>query len=591
MADSAAVLFRSHTCGELKTNASGQRVTLSGWVNTRRDHGGIIFIDLRDRYGFTQVVFEPHSASNLFTSAENLRREWVITVSGVVRKRENSMINTKISTGEIELLAETLTILNKSDVPPFAIDEWSDTGEALRFKYRYIDLRRHEMQKHLIIRHKAALSVRNFLSSEGFLEIETPMLVRSTPEGARDFIVPSRLNPGTFYALPQSPQLYKQLLMVSGMDKYFQIARCMRDEDLRADRQPEFTQIDIEASFTNEEYIYSTVERMMQKMFKEAAEIDIAIPFTRLTHSEAMHRFGCDKPDLRFGLELTDVTAIAGRSDFSVFRSVVEKGGIVKCIAPKFDFSKGDLEDLIAFCQNNGAKGMAWMRVTPNGLESNIVKYFGADIQKELIDAVKPEIGATLMFVADRPNSCNDIISRLRNELAKRMGLIKDKTYSFCWITDFPMFEYDEKEKKVVAAHHIFTAPNANKLDLIETEPLKVTARSYDLVLNGIEVASGSIRIHDSELQKRVLRAIGITEEEANSKFGFLLEAFRYGAPPHGGIAPGLDRLIALMCGFNDIREVIAFPKTQSGTSLLDGSPSAVSFEQLRELKLKSTAI
>jgi aspartyl-tRNA synthetase len=581
--------LRSHTCGELTAKLSGSKATITGWVHTRRDHGGIIFIDLRDRYGFTQVVFEPMTTSNLFNDAEAIRREWVILVTGTVRKREASMINSRISTGEIELVAESLTVLNRSDAPPFSLDEWSDTNETLRLKYRYLDLRRHEMQRHFIVRHKATIAVRNFLSSEGFLEIETPMLVRSTPEGARDFVVPSRMNPGTFYALPQSPQLYKQLLMVSGMDRYFQIARCMRDEDLRADRQPEFTQIDIEASFINEEFVYDIVERMLQKMFKEAADITISVPFTRFTHAEAMAKYGCDKPDLRFGLPLTDVTAIVKNSDFSVFKAVTEKGGIVKCIAPKHDFSKGDLEDLIAFCQNNGAKGMAWMRVTESGLESNIVKYFNADIQKQLIDAIKPEIGATVMFIADRQRQCNDIISRLRNELGKRMGLIKNDTFAFCWVTDFPMFEYDEKDKSVVAAHHIFTSPNVKQLDILESDPLKVTARSYDLVLNGIEVASGSIRIHDAEMQKRVLKVIGVSEEEANKKFGFLLEAFKFGAPPHGGIAPGLDRLIALICGFNDIREVIAFPKTQSGTSLLDGCPSTIDALQLRELKLKST--
>ncbi|MBL8025773.1 MAG: aspartate--tRNA ligase [Fibrobacteres bacterium] len=582
--------LRTHTCGELTAAKAGSAATLTGWVHTRRDHGGIIFIDIRDRYGFTQVVFEPAAASNLFSEAEAIRREWVVQVSGKVRKRDASMVNSKISTGEIELVAEKLIILNKSEVPPFSLDEWSETNETLRLKYRYIDLRRHEMQRHFIIRHKASIAVRNFLSGEGFLEIETPMLVRSTPEGARDFVVPSRMNPGTFYALPQSPQLYKQLLMVSGMDRYFQIARCMRDEDLRADRQPEFTQIDIEASFINEEFIYDTVERMLSKMFKDAADISIAAPFTHLTHAEAMAKYGCDKPDLRFDLPLTDVTDIAKASDFSVFKAVTEKGGIVKCIAPKHDFSKGDLEDLIAFCQSNGAKGMAWMRVTDNGLESNIVKYFNADIQKKLLDAVKPEIGATLMFIADKPKACNDIISRLRNELGKRMGLIKADKFAFCWVTDFPMFEYDEKDKSIVAAHHIFTAPNSNHLDFLETEPLKVTARSYDLVLNGIEVASGSIRIHDSEMQKRVLKVIGVSEEEASKKFGFLLEAFKFGAPPHGGIAPGFDRLIALMCGFNDIREVIAFPKTQSGTSLLDGCPSEIDAIQMRDLKLKSLA-
>ncbi|MFH0920933.1 MAG: aspartate--tRNA ligase [Fibrobacterota bacterium] len=583
-------ILRSHTCGELDRAHCGKIVTLCGWVHTRRDHGNVVFIDLRDRYGITQVVFEPRERPELHQQAEQLRREWVAEIIGMVRERDKDLVNPRISTGQIELVAHALTVLNKSEVPPFAIDEWSDPSESVRFKYRYIDLRRHEMQRHLVVRHKACQAARNFLSSEGFLEIETPMLVRSTPEGARDYVVPSRVNPGCFYALPQSPQLYKQLLMVSGMDRYFQLARCLRDEDLRADRQPEFTQIDIEASFIREEFIYDLVERLMAVMFREALGTSLPVPFRRFTHAEAMARYGCDKPDLRFDLNLTDVTDIVKTSDFTVFKSVIEKGGIVKCIAPKADFSKGDLEGYIAFCQQHGAKGMAWMKVTENGLESNIVKYFSAEVQQQLLDAVKPEKGATLMFIADKPKAAHDVIARLRNELGKNLGLIAKDRFEFCWVTDFPMFEYDEKEKCVTAAHHIFTAPNAAQLDLLETEPLNVTARSYDLVLNGIEVASGSIRIHDSELQKRVLRVIGVTEESAQHKFGFLLEAFRYGAPPHGGIAPGLDRLVALMCGFNDIREVIAFPKTSSATSLLDGCPSPLDPKQLRELKLKSLA-
>ncbi len=512
----------------------------------------------------------------------------MVRITGTVRKREKEMVNPKISTGEIEVVSSNLEILNKSEVPPFALDEYSDPNESTRFKYRYIDLRRPEMRDHLIVRHKVTMATREFLNNEGFLEIETPMLVRSTPEGARDFVVPSRLNPGTFYALPQSPQLYKQLLMVSGMDRYFQIARCMRDEDLRSDRQPEFTQIDIEASFIKEEFLYDLVERMMKRILKHAINRDITIPFRRFTYAESMQRYGCDKPDLRFGLELKDITSIVKESEFTVFLDVINKGGIVKCIAPKGDFSKKDLEDYIEFAKKNGARGMAWMRVRENGLESNIVKYFSKAIQEKLIAAIKPETGSTLMFIADKPKATNDVISRLRNELGKNLGLIKKDIFEFCWVTDFPLFDYDEKEKQIVAAHHIFTAPKADHLDLLETDPLKVSARSYDLVLNGIEIGSGSIRIHDSDVQKRVMKVIGVTDEDAKRKFGFLLDAFKYGAPPHGGIAPGLDRLVALICGFNDIREVIAFPKTASGTSLLDGCPSTIDPIQMRDLKLKS---
>ena len=581
-------ILRSNTCGELTASDVGKNVTLCGWIHTRRDHGGIVFFDLRDRYGITQIVFEPGLNQDTRDLAEQLRREWVVKIQGSVRKRGAEMANPKLATGEIEIVCSGLEVLNKSEVPPFALDEYSDPTETLRFKYRYIDLRRPEMRDHFIVRHKAAKATRDFLSSEGFLEIETPMLVRSTPEGARDFVVPSRLNPGSFYALPQSPQLYKQLLMVSGMDRYFQIARCMRDEDLRSDRQLEFTQIDIEASFIKEEFIYDLVERMMERILKDAIGHDLPIPFKRFTHEEAMRRFGCDKPDLRFGLELTDVTSIVKESQFSVFLDVIGKGGIVKCIAPKADFSKKNLEDYIAFAQKCGAKGMAWMRVTEKGLESNIVKYFGKPVQDQLLAATGAVVGATLMFIADKPKATNDVISRLRNELGKDLGLIKKGVFEFCWVTDFPMFDYDETEKQVVPAHHIFTAPKAEHLDLLETEPLKVRAQSYDLVLNGIEVASGSIRIHNPEVQKRVMKVIGMAEEEAQRKFGFLLEAFKYGAPPHGGIAPGLDRLVALICGFNDIREFIAFPKTASGTSLLDGSPSPIEPHQLRELKLKT---
>ncbi|OGJ91245.1 MAG: aspartate--tRNA ligase [Candidatus Raymondbacteria bacterium RifOxyA12_full_50_37] len=580
-------MLRTHTCGELTATHNSQSATLAGWVHTRRDHGGVHFIHIRDRFGMTQVVFEPSHDQTAYELADNLRREWVIQITGIVRMRSSDQVNQKLSTGEIELVAHSLKILNKSDVPPFTLDEWSEPTESVRFKYRYLDLRRAEMQRNFQIRHKAAQAARAHLSEEGFLEIETPMLVRSTPEGARDFLVPSRLNPGTCYSLPQSPQLYKQLLMVSGMDRYFQIARCMRDEDLRSDRQPEFTQIDIEASFITEEFIYGLVERLMQRIFRDAIGFEIAAPFARLTFAHAMEKYGCDKPDLRYGLELADVTDIVKESDFTVFKSVVAKGGMVKCINPEGTLTKGDLETYIEFAKQNGAQGMAWMKVTEAGLESNIVKYFSPDIQKRLIERTGAKPGSTLMYIADRPKVVNEVLSRLRADLARKLNLINTKVFSFAWVTDFPLFEYDEKEKRIGAAHHIFTMPKAEHIDLLETDPLKVLAQCYDLVLNGIEIASGSIRIHDPEIQKRVMKVIGVTAEQAEKRFGFLLEAFRYGAPPHGGIAPGFDRIVALMSGYNDIREVIAFPKTASGTSLLDGCPTPAEAEQLRELHMK----
>lgn len=580
-------LMRTHTCGELNPSFEKKEVQLCGWVHSTRDHGGIIFVDVRDRYGITQLVFEPSVELSIHKKAESLRREWVIQAKGVVRRRAPDMVNPRLPTGGIEVTCSDLTVLNESEQPPFLLDEWSDPTDAMRFKYRYLDLRRPEMQRYVTVRHRAAQASRAFLSAEGFLEIETPLLVRSTPEGARDFLVPSRMNPGCFYSLPQSPQLYKQILMVSGCDRYFQIARCLRDEDLRADRQPEFTQIDIEASFIDEEFIYDLAERLMQRIFRESRNLDLAVPFPRMTYEESMERYGSDKPDLRYGLTLTDVTAIVGKSDFTVFKNVVEKGGIVKCIAPKGEFSRTDLDGYIAFAQKCGAKGMAWMKVAANGLESNIVKYFSPAVQEALLKAVKPEKGATLMFIADKPKTVNDVISRLRAELARNLKLITPDDFKFCWVTDFPLFEWDEEEKKVAAAHHIFTSPKAEHMDFLEKEPLKVRARCYDLVLNGIEIASGSIRIHQSDIQKRVMAVIGMSEADAEKRFGFLLEAFRYGAPPHGGIAPGFDRLVALLCGHNDIREVIAFPKTASGTSLLDGSPTEADPKALRELKIK----
>ncbi len=581
--------LRTHTCGELRAKNEGERVTLTGWVHSHRDHGGVIFIDLRDRFGITQIVFEPAHNQELHKEAEKIRREWVIQVEGVVRKRTPGMENPKIPTGEIEILADKLTILNKSKTPPFEIEDREKLTEETRFRYRYLDLRRPSMFKKLYFRHKAAQVVRNFLSENGFVEVETPMLVKSTPEGARDFIVPSRLHPGKFYALPQSPQLYKQILMVAGIDRYFQLARCLRDEDLRADRQPEHTQIDFEMSYVEEKDIHNLVENLMKKLFKELLGIDLETPFPRLTYKDAMLYYGSDKPDLRFDLKIVDVTDIVKDSEFSVFKSVVEKGGVVRCIAPKGEFSRKDLDDYIAFAQKNGAKGMAWMRYTEKGLESNIVKYFPEEIQQKLIERVKPEVGSVLMFIADKEKLTAEVIGKLRLKVAEDKGYIPDdpNLFKFVWIVDFPLFEWDEEKRKWEPAHHMFTMPKKEFIGKLKDDPGSVICSQFDLVLNGVELGSGSIRINDPKIQEEVMEVVGFPKEVAYERFGFLLKAFEYGAPPHGGMGLGFDRLVALMQGENDIREVIAFPKTSSGVSLIDDSPSEVTTEQLEELHIK----
>lgn len=575
-------MLRTHTCGELRKTDSGKTVTVSGWVDTRRDHGGVYFVDLRDRYGLLQVVFEPTHNAEVHTQADKLRREYVIKVTGKVRDRKEGMTNPNLATGEIELLVDSLEILSTSEVPPIEIDDRKVASEDVRLKYRYLDLRRPKMQKQFLIRHKAAQSARNYLSNLGFMEVETPLLIKSTPEGARDYIVPSRVNPGQFYSLPQSPQLYKQILMVSGFDKYFQIAKCLRDEDLRADRQPEFTQVDLEMSFVEQEDVLNVMEGMVKQMFKDAIGKEITGPIKRMTHKEAMAKYGCDKPDLRFGLELSDVTDIVKDSDFSVMKDVISKGGIVKCLAPEHDFSRKAIDKLIAFCQSHGSKGMAWMRVTEQGLESNILKYFNEDVQKRLVERTGAKPGSVMMFIADKPTRCNEIISRLRIKVAEELQLIDESKFEFVWVLDFPMFEFDEETQSYTPAHHMFTMPQ--NLEDIESDPANVYAYSYDLVLNGIELGSGSVRIHRTDIQERVMKAVGMTHEEAEMKFGFLLEALKYGAPPHAGMAIGLDRIVALMCGFNDIREVIAFPKNKNAQCPMDNSPSLADANMLKEV-------
>ena len=576
-------LKRTNICGELAKKDIKKEVVLNGWVSSSRDHGGIIFIDLRDRYGLTQVVFDPRHDKKTHNIAEQLRREDVIAIKGGVRHRGKDLENPNLKTGEIEILVDELEVLSKADVPPLEIEDRVEANEDMRLKYRYLDLRRPKMQRHLLVRHNAAQAAREYLNKNNFLEIETPILVRATPEGARDYIVPSRINPGKFYALPQSPQLYKQLLMVSGFDRYYQIARCLRDEDLRADRQPEHTQIDLEMSFITADDVMELVEGLYKHLMKKVLNIDMKYNFPKISHKEAMEKYGSDKPDLRFGLEFTDVTEIAKKSDFQVFN----KAEKIKCINPEDKFSRNEIDDLINYAISVGSKGLAWMRVADKGLESNIVKFFNAELQKKLIETTKAKKGSILFFVADKEKNANEILSKIRIEAARRLKLIKENDFRFCWIVDFPMFEWNEDENKWQPSHHIFTAPKKEHLGLIETDTGNVYADQYDLVLNGIELGSGSIRETNTATQEKLMKVIGLTHEEARKKFGFLMDAFKYGVPPHGGMGLGFDRIVALMCGYNDIREVIAFPKNKDAECPMDGSPSEVEEKQLKELNIK----
>jgi len=580
---------RTHTCGELAKKDNKKEVTLCGWTHSRRDHGGIIFIDIRDRYGLTQIVFDPKHNKKVHEKAEHLRREDVLQVKGKVRPRGKGLENPKLKTGAIEVLIDGLNILNKAETPPIEVDDRIEINEDMRLKYRYIDLRKPKMQHNLEIRHRAVKAVRDFFDKEGFMEIETPMLAKSTPEGARDYLVPSRVNPGKFYALPQSPQLFKQLLMVSGCDKYFQIVKCFRDEDLRADRQPEFTQIDVEMSFIDEEDIYNMHERLFKYLWKTVLNKDIKIPFPRLTYQQAMDRYGTDKPDIRFGLELTDITDIVKNSNFKVFTDNIKSGGIVKAINVKSSpLSRKEIDELISFVQIYDAKGLAWMKMSDKGLESSVVKFFSDKVQKELIKKLKAVKGDLLLFVSDHKHFIvNDALGNLRVHLAKKLDLIPKDSYSFVWVTDFPLVEYDENEQRHMAVHHPFTSPKDEDLKLLDKEPEKAKAKAYDLTLNGVEIGGGSIRIHKREIQEKVFKVLGIAKKEAEEKFGFLLDAFKYGAPPHGGIAFGMDRIVALLTGNESIREVIAFPKTKSAESLMENSPSEVDEKQLKELNIK----
>ena len=581
---------RSHNCGVIGKELAGQQVVLCGWVAKRRDHGGLIFVDLRDRSGIVQVVVDPETAGESFKVAEDIRGEYVVKVAGKVSMRDAATVNANISTGEIEIMAEEIEVLNAAKTPPFYIADGIDTDENLRLKYRYLDLRRPEMQRNIILRHKVTKLMRDYLDTRNFLEIETPMLTKSTPEGARDYLVPSRVNPGKFYALPQSPQIFKQLLMVSGMERYFQIARCFRDEDLRADRQPEFTQLDMEMSFMEMDEILELMEGLIAYIFEGACGKKIQTPFQRLTWDEAMDRYGSDKPDLRFGMELINMVDAVKDSDFKVFNQVIENGGVVKAINVKgyANIPRRECDSLVDFVGIYGAKGLAWMQIQEDGsVKSPIAKFFSEAHMANILATAQAEAGDLIMFIADKPAVVAQALGALRIEMAKRRNLIDPDALAFAWVVDFPMFEYDEEEKRYVAMHHPFTSPRDEDLPLLATDPGKVYAKAYDMVLNGTEIGGGSIRIHRRDVQKQIFSAIGLSDEEAQEKFGFMMNAFEYGAPPHGGLAFGLDRLIMIMAQRDSIRDVIAFPKTQSAACVMTQAPNDVDDKQLRELHIR----
>ncbi len=580
---------RTYFCGEVPETAVGEKVTLKGWVQKRRDLGGLIFIDLRDRSGIVQIVFNPNVSKEALEIAETIRNEYVLDVVGTVVAREPETVNENLNTGKIEVQAEAVTVINEAKTPPFMISDKTDASEDIRLKYRYLDFRRPVMFETLKMRHQVTKQVRDFLDAEGFLDIETPILTRSTPEGARDYLVPSRVHPGEFYALPQSPQLFKQLLMVGGIERYYQIARCFRDEDLRADRQPEFTQIDIETSFLSQDDILALIERMMSKLVKEVKGIEVSIPFPRMSYDEAMSRFGSDKPDTRFGLELVDVSEIVKASGFKVFASAVASGGQVKAINVKgagAKYSRKDIDALTEFVAVYGAKGLAWLKVEADGLKGPIAKFFSDEESAAIKATLEAAEGDLLLFVADKRSVVADALGALRLKLGKELELIDQSKFNFLWITDWPLLEYDEEDGRYYAAHHPFTMPVREDLPYLDTDPSKVRAQAYDIVLNGYELGGGSLRIFERPIQEKMFKVLGFTPEEAKAQFGFLLNAFEYGTPPHGGIAMGLDRLVMLLAGSSNLRDTIAFPKTASASCLLTNAPGEVSEVQLKELNL-----
>ena len=588
--DTLAGMKRTHSCGALGASDAGTEVVLCGWVSRQRDHGGLIFIDLRDRSGTIQLVFSPEINQAALLKADAIRTEFVISVRGAVRLRSPETVNPAMATGEIEICGEELRILNPAKTPPFYIQDNVDVDETVRLKYRYLDLRRPEMQHNLMLRHRVAKTMRDFFDSRDFIEVETPMLTKSTPEGARDYLVPSRVNPGKFYALPQSPQIFKQILMVAGYERYFQIVRCFRDEDLRADRQPEFTQLDVEMSFVERDDVLAIMEKMIAEVFKVAIGAELSLPMRRLSYDEAMAKYGSDKPDLRFDMEIFDLSDIMRCSDFKVFESVLAAGGVIKGINVKGNagIPRRELDGLVNYVGQYGAKGLAWIGYTAEGLKSQISKFFSDEQLENIRQAAAAEEGDLVLIIADKPAVAVNAMGQLRLEMARRMNLIDPDKLAFAWVLDFPMFEYDEEEKRYVAMHHPFTSPRDEDIQYLESDPGKIKAKAYDMVLNGTEIGGGSIRIFQRDVQEKVFKAIGLTEEEANEKFGYLLEAFEFGTPPHGGIAFGLDRLIMLMAKRSSIRDVIAFPKTQSATDLMSQAPSEVSLRQLKELSIRT---
>ncbi len=593
MLDSLGEMKRTHHCAALRARDVGKEVTLMGWVQRRRDHGGVIFVDLRDREGITQVVFNPDFDKAVHDKAHVIRNEFVLAVRGKVAPRPQGMINPKLKTGEIDVMVSELRILNTSLTPPFVLEDGQQVSEDLRFRYRYLDMRRPQLQRTLLLRHRAAMSIRSYLNALGFLDIETPFLTKSTPEGARDYLVPSRVNPGQFYALPQSPQIFKQLFMLAGLDKYYQIVRCFRDEDLRADRQPEFTQIDLEMSFVTEDDVMEVTEGMMAALFKDVLGIVLKRPFARLTYREATGRFGLDKPDLRFGLELRDVTEIVAGSEFKAFADVAKGGGLVKAMNAKgcVHLSRKEIDELTEFVGIYKAKGLAWIKVRDDGWQSPIAKFFTDAEKAAMAKSLQMGPGDLVFFVADRAKVVNDALGHLRNHLGQKLRLVNNSEHNFVWVTEFPLMEYDEEEKRYVAVHHPFTAPLEADMERLTQDPSAVRSRAYDLVLNGAEIGGGSIRNHQRAVQEKVFQTLGMDPEAYEKKFGFMLQALDFGAPPHGGIALGFDRLIMLAANEASIRDVIAFPKTQKAVCLLTEAPCEASPSQLRELSLSVRAL